>query len=193
MPWNQDFAATTSRTGALLEELQNDPTVAGGPALDEVRYDPGADQTRIVWSVEPSQAEKDAAAAVVAAHSPTPEDSFQLVEATADTTTTSLTDVVADSMAITPEAGTYKVTFVGSVDHASNNGSIFLSIAKDAAKSAGSERRFRRGAGQGDVTAPFTCRAKVTVDGSEEIQGCWRTDGGTATMHERQLSIERVG
>jgi hypothetical protein len=119
-------------------------------------------------------------------------DQFQMVEATADTTTASATDVTVDSMTITPMAGTYKVTFVGSVDHTSNNSSIFLSIFGSGVKASGSERRFKRGSGQGDVTVPFACRAKITVDGTQNIEGCWRTDSSTATMHERQLSIERV-
>lgn len=193
MSWNQDFATTTSRTGKLVEELNNDPTVAGGPAIEQVQYTESSDLTRIVWASEPTQGVKDAASAVVSAHSPSAEDAFQIVEATGDTTTTSATDVTVNSMTITPAAGTYKVTFVGSVDHSANNASIFMSIFGGGSKVTGSERRFRRGAGQGDITAPFTCRAKVTVDGTETIEGCWRTDNATATMHERQLSIERVG
>lgn len=192
MSWNQDFTSTPSNTGKLIEELQNDTTVAGGPDIEELQHEPSTDLTRIIWASEPTQAEKDAAAAVVAAHSVAPEEQFHLVEATADTTTASATDVVVDSMTITPAAGTYKVTFVGSVAHGTSNAEIYPSIFAAGSKAAGSERRYKRGGGQGDVTVPFTCRAKVTVDGMQAIEGRWRTNDWTATMHERQLSIERV-
>jgi hypothetical protein len=191
MPFNQDFATTTCDPPKLLEELGNDPLPIT-TAIDAIQYHPSTDLTRIIWNTTPSGAEQTAASNVVAAHSMTGEDQFQLVEATADTTTGSATDVTVDSMIITPMAGTYKVTFVGSVDHNTSNATIYLSIYGAGAKVAGSERVFKRGGGQGNITAPFTCRAKVTVDGTETIEGCWRTDAATATMHQRQLSIERV-
>lgn len=115
-----------------------------------------------------------------------------IVEATADTTTTSGTDGVADSMTVTPAAGTYAVWFSGSIEHSSNNSTINLSIYSGGSQVAASERLFRRGAGQGDVATTFTCMAKVTVNGSQAIEGQWRTSSSTATMHQRQLLIVAV-
>jgi hypothetical protein len=115
-----------------------------------------------------------------------------LAEATADTTTASGSDVLTNSMTITPASGTYLVTFTGSVDHSSNNSTINASIYSGGVQSASSERSFARGGSQGNVTTPFCCTAKVTVNGSEAIEGRWRTSAATATMHERTLSILKV-
>lgn len=115
-----------------------------------------------------------------------------LAAATGDITTASGTDVVATSMTQTPAAGTYLVAFSGSLDHDSNSSSIETSVWSAGSQVASSERRFVRGAGQGNVTGSFICQAKVTVNGSQAIEGRWRTSGATATMHERVLSILEV-
>ena len=193
MSWNQDFASTPSCTGKLVEELNNDPTVAGGPAIEQLLHEPSTDLTQIVWASEPTQGVKDAAAAVVAVHSATKAPQYELVEATGDTTTVSATDELVAGMALTPVAGTYLVTFSGAVDHDSNNESAFVSIYAGGAMDAVSEKTFKRGGGQGNVTASITCKAEVTVDGMEAIEAQWRTPSGTATMHKRQLLVEKVG
>lgn len=115
-----------------------------------------------------------------------------IAEATGDITTTSATDVLVTTMTITPASGTYLVWFTGSVDHSANNGSIELSIYSAGSQVAASERSFARGAGQGNVTVSFACSAKVTVNGSQAIEGQWRTPAATATMHERTLKILKV-
>ena len=112
--------------------------------------------------------------------------------ATVDTTTTSATDVLVNSMTLTPAAGTYMVWFTGSTDHSANNGSGQMSIYAGGVQVASSERVFARGAGQGDVTGSFACVAIVTVDGIETIEGQWRTASATLTMHERTLHIVEV-
>ena len=56
----------------------------------------------------------------------------------------------------------------------------------------GSERRVQRGAGQGNVTADFTCLGVVTVNGSQAVEGRWRTSSATGTMHERSLILLKV-
>jgi len=192
-----DYAKT--KTGGInVTRLHREIEADGGiaPTLTGIAEDSaGSDGFTATFDASLSAGEETTLDGLITAHDATSdvvEDVFQIVEATADTTTTSATDTAVNSMTTTPVAGTYKVTFVGSVDHASNNASIFMSIFGGGAKVTGSERRFKRGAGQGDVTVPFTCRAKITVDGTQAIDGCWRTDGGTATMHERQISIERV-
>ena len=116
----------------------------------------------------------------------------QLIEATGTTTTTSGVDVLVDSMTVTPALGTYEVFFQGSLEHSAGNNSIFTSIYVDGVQEAGSEREFRRGGAQGDVAASFNGMARVTVDGTQAIEGRWRTTSSTATAFERQLKIKRV-
>jgi hypothetical protein len=106
-------------------------------------------------------------------------------------TTSSTTHILATNMTITPPAGTYMVTFTASVSHTSNNQSVFMQIAVDGV-SQGIELVFKRGAGQGNVYGAVTCRAKVTVTGSEAIKGCWRTTNASAEMRGRSLSIVEV-
>lgn len=116
-----------------------------------------------------------------------------IAEATANTTTTSGTDVLVNSMTLTPAAGTYAVWFQGSIQHSSNNDSVYTSIYLDGSQIAASERQFMRGGSQGNVIASFACMAIVTVNGSQAIEGRWREiSGGTATMFERQLLIMEV-
>ena len=118
--------------------------------------------------------------------------SCTLAEATATTTTTSGSDVLVNSMTLTPAAGTYLVTFSGSVRQSASNDSIFTSIYSGGTQVAASEREFKRGSNQGNITASFCCQAKVTVNGAQAIEGRWRETGGTATMYERTLSIIAV-
>jgi hypothetical protein len=115
-----------------------------------------------------------------------------IATATGDTTTTSASDVLVNSMTITPASGNYLVWFTGSVDHSQNAASIDLSIYAGGTKDADSERSFTRGAAQANVTTPFTCVGKVTVNGSQAIEGRWRTSEATATMHERNIAILKV-
>lgn len=193
MSWNQDFASTPTRTGNLVEELNNDPTVAGGPTIEQVQHEPSTDLTRIIWASEPTQGVKDAASAVVSAHSPAKIPAYQLAQETADTTTTSSTPELANGMSLTPMAGTYLVKFSGSVKHNTSNEGVALSIYAGGTQVPESIRKFKRGGTDGDITDPFYCIAEVTVDGMEAIEGRWSTPSGTATMHQRQLLIERVG
>jgi hypothetical protein len=123
----------------------------------------------------------------------TPATPSQEVSATGDTTTASATDVQVNGMTITPISGRYKVWFSGAVNHSSNGGSSEMSIYAAGVKNDPSERRMKRGAGQGDVTTAFCCMAEVEVNGSQAIEGRWRTSGATATMHERTLSVLKVG
>ena len=117
----------------------------------------------------------------------------EMIEFDADVTTISDTYELIPSLTKTPPAGTYKVQISGSIEHTSNNDSIFTAIFKDGVIEAASEREFRRGAGQGDVAGTFHCLAVVTVDGSQAIEGRWmEMVGGTATMHQRQMLLEKV-
>lgn len=115
--------------------------------------------------------------------------SFQAT-ATADDTTTSLVDVVAAGMTLTPPAGTYLVWFSGSTEK-DDQSNAYESIYFNNIKVDSSE--VRSGFNLGGVTPiPFTSIAKVTVDGTQTIEGRWRVDGGTGTMHQRNLTALQV-
>jgi hypothetical protein len=115
-----------------------------------------------------------------------------IAEASGDTTETSATDVLVASMTLTPDAGTYTVTFTSSLELSSSNSASFFSIYSAGSQVAASERMAKRGAGQGQVALPFTCVAKVTVNGSQAIEGRVRVDAGTATIHQRTLLAVEV-
>lgn len=112
--------------------------------------------------------------------------------ATGDTQTTSASDVLVDSMSITPAAGDYLVEFSSAVEHGTNNASVWMSIYVGGSQIAHSERRFTRGGGQGNVTDPFHCQARVNANGSQAIEAKWRTSTGTATMHQRNIVASEV-
>jgi hypothetical protein len=95
-------------------------------------------------------------------------------------------------MTVTPVSGTYLVWFTGSVDNSTTNSSIFTSIYSNGAQVASSERNFRRGGSQGNVASAFDCAARVTVNGSQAIEGRWRVDAGTGSMYQRSLMILKV-
>jgi hypothetical protein len=119
------------------------------------------------------------------------EDQSADATATGDTTTTSATDVLVDSMSITPVAGIYLVRFSGSVDASNNYSNISMSIYAGGSQAAASELTCCAKWTAGDCQA-FTCIARVEVNGSQAIEGRWRTDLGTATMHQRTMTIEKV-
>lgn len=114
----------------------------------------------------------------------------QIVEETGDITTTSGTDVLATGMSITPVAGTYEVIFGCSVENSNAGGVMFVSIWSAGAQVAASEREVDA-PGSNESSAAETI-ARVTVDGSQAIEGRWRRSAGTAMMHERQMRIQAV-
>ena len=68
--------------------------------------------------------------------------------------------------------------------------SIYDGTVAAGSQIASSERRIAMRTGS---FTPFACFALVTVDGTENIEGAWRTVSGTATMHERSIYALRVG
>lgn len=118
--------------------------------------------------------------------------------ATDDITTSSVTDVVATGMTLTPLAGTYLVWFSGSTQITNDDGAVnatsFVSIYSDGTQIPSSEQKINDGATSSVVSLPcfpFNCVAKVIVNGSQTIEGRWRTSDSfnTATMHQRNLTI----
>lgn len=113
-----------------------------------------------------------------------------ITEATGDITTTSATDVVATSMSATPAAGTYLV-FLGSSMQSSNGAAVMRTSIYSGGTQVAASQRTTDAPGTNEATS-FMCMALVTVNGAQAIDGRWRTTAGTATMHERQLTLVRV-
>lgn len=117
------------------------------------------------------------------------------VSATANTTTTSATDAVMNTMTITPVAGTYLVLFSSWLTHSNGNDTVTISVYVGGVQKTDSVR----------TTIPFvgalsaitqdigvTTNGIVTVNGSQAIAIEWSTNGGTATAHQRTLDIIRL-
>lgn len=119
------------------------------------------------------------------------------VNATADTTTTSTTDVLIGSMTLMPVSGTYEVHFCTTLAENTNNANIFVSIYDGGSQVVGSEMSATPQI-QGGVTpslnmrVPICTLATATVNGSQAIEGRWRVSAGTGTAHTRILFISRM-
>jgi hypothetical protein len=111
--------------------------------------------------------------------------------ATADDTTTSLTDVLMVGMTQTPATGTYLVMWTGSVVNSANGTErTWVSIYSGGTQVTATERSIGT---SGGAYSPAITHAIVTVNGSQAIELRWRAAGGTSTVHSRRLSIARVG
>lgn len=116
--------------------------------------------------------------------------------ATADTTTTSTTDVLISSMTLTPVAGVYLAFFSTTVDHSNQNVAVVCSLYVGGVLDADTVRGpIPRTNAVGAITMSPTvaAQARVTVNGSQAIEARWKTSAGTATAHQRTLNILRVG
>lgn len=118
------------------------------------------------------------------------------VTATADTTTTSASDVLINAMTITPPAGTYIVWFSTTVDHSNQSVAVVLSIYVGGALVTDSVRSVvtrPNAIGANSLTQSIAIQNIVAVNGSQAIEARWnRASVGTATAHQRTLSILRV-
>jgi hypothetical protein len=114
------------------------------------------------------------------------------VTATADTTTTSITDVALSGMSITPGAGDYLIWFSGSMEGSATS-TQYASIYVNGAQLSHSERRVFTEASIPNTSFPVATHAYVTgVGAGQAIDIRWRTTAGTATMHQRTLIVQRV-
>lgn len=93
-------------------------------------------------------------------------------------------------MTLTPTAGTYFVWFAGSINNNTNNTGMNVSIYSGGTQVAASEEAYLSARTSQDI--PFCCIAQVTVDGTQAIEGRWRVDSNTGTMHQRTLMILQV-
>ena len=105
--------------------------------------------------------------------------------------TTSLSDILVPDMAITPGPGNYMITFTSSTENSANSKTNYFSIYKGSSQLTFTERRLRRGSSQGDVAVEVSIEVYVEdINMDEAIEIRWRTDGGTATVHARNLVAE---
>lgn len=125
-----------------------------------------------------------------------PPSSFEAA-GTSTITTTSATDVLASGMTLTPAAGTYIAMFSGSLQHSAENQSIFTSIYVGGTQEAASERGWNNtdtlfNTNGNLIVSSFASIKRVTVNGSQAIEGRWRTTAATASMFQRTLVLIEV-
>lgn len=117
------------------------------------------------------------------------------VSATVDTTTGSTTDVLINTMTITPVSGTYLVKFSTTVDHSAQSVAVVVSIYSGGSLKTDSVRgvvpRFN-GIGANSLSPCVATNCVVTVNGAQAIEIRWKTASGTATAHQRTLNIFRL-
>ena len=91
-------------------------------------------------------------------------------------------------MSVTPGAGDYLVWFSGSVEGNAATTNQFVSIYQNGAKVAHSERQSFTESSIPNTSFPVATHAFLAgVGAGQPIDIRWRTEGGTATMHERTL------
>lgn len=116
----------------------------------------------------------------------------EIAEANGTISTTSGTPILVPGMTLTPVSGTYAVWFSSTGDLTSKNsyGNFWIYVGGVAV--TGSEREIRRG-NRPNYQKGFTCMAKITIDGTQAIEGRWSVSAGTISLYEgRTLMIVRV-
>jgi hypothetical protein len=112
--------------------------------------------------------------------------------ATADTTTTSATDIPVSAMSLTPGAGDYLIWFSGSVESSATSIQN-VSLYVNGSQIAHTERKITTEGSIPDTSFPVAAHAYVTgIGASDTIEVQWRTSAGTATMHERTLVVQSL-
>jgi hypothetical protein len=116
--------------------------------------------------------------------------------ATTDTTTTSTSDTALNSMTLTPGAGNYLVFFSTSVSGtATGNGEMEnFSVYVGGTQVAHTQRSvYDEESLNGGSSFPVTIQAYVTgVGATSAIEVRWNTDSGTATAHQRTLTVYKI-
>ena len=186
-------------TGAASTQTPDQANATGSSAnvarADHVHNIP----TAAASSIDTSSTNTQGAAATFARADHTHATSVlsQQVTATADITTTSGTDVLMTTMTITPTAGTYLAMFSGSVETSSNNADVFVNLYVGGSILAHTERQATNansgfGASAAGTCFPIATQSIVTVNGSQAVEARWRRSAGTATSHERTLTLIRL-
>jgi hypothetical protein len=115
-----------------------------------------------------------------------------IAEASGTTTTTSSSFTSVNSMTLTPASGTYLVWLRGNWK-LSAAGTISAAIYAGGTQESCSVADDEFSSQTDNLMTNFATLAKVTVNGSQAIEGRWKVTAGTGTMEERQLLIMRVG
>ena len=180
----------TGNNGVLIENVRNrdgytefsDITapVNPGSALGRLYKKTGDDG--IFWKPDAAGAEIDLTTPPVTYGSSASTSAFGTI------TTTSATHILATGMTITPATGTYVVTWAGSVRSTSTTGEVYIQIYAGGS-ATGSEQIFQRGGSASSIAVGLCATAKVTVNGSQAIEGRWRRVNGTGEMLSRNLMI----
>ncbi len=116
----------------------------------------------------------------------------QEITATADDTEVSTaSDILMDSMTVTPAAGSYFVMWTGSILNSANGAErTWISLYSGGSQVSATERSIGTAGG---VYVPSMTQAIITVNGSQAIELRWRVAGGTSTVHSRRLTLLKVG
>ena len=116
-----------------------------------------------------------------------------IATATVDTSTTSATYVVMNSMTITPAAGTYLVLFSTSGDISGNNLTANYAIFNNGTIVQHSERNYASAGGQtAGLMDALTTQSIETVAGGQAIDVRYQVSGGSITIHERSLILVKL-
>lgn len=119
----------------------------------------------------------------------------------ATTTTTSTTDVLMDSMTITPGAGTYFVEAGTTIQSSTSNALITITLYANGVAQPNSARtgmpRVDASGGLGGnantvVTTSISTSGIVTVGAGQAIELRWRTQAGTASAFPRSITLIRT-
>lgn len=118
------------------------------------------------------------------------------VTATGNTTTTSGTDALINSMTTTPVAGTYMVFFNTDINSNAAGSAISVSYYVGGVQVAATLRKTSHFDGgtlsAGSARAIVSLQSIIAVNGSQAIEVRWSTSSGTATAANRSLITVRV-
>lgn len=118
------------------------------------------------------------------------------VSSATDTTTTSVTYTQMDTMTVTPGAGDYMVTFSTSIQKSTGASIQSVSLFVGGVQVTHTERLLDSEGSydSGDIyVLPVVINAYIaSVGASDAIEVKWKTDAGTATAHERTLTVQPV-
>jgi adhesin/invasin len=119
------------------------------------------------------------------------------VSATGDDATSSASDVTVNSMTITdPGAGSYLVSFSSTIsgNATTQNVHYYVSLYAGGSKVAHTEREiYNESSWDNGSSNPVMLNAYVTLaSATDDFEVRWRSEGGTATMHQRTLVAARL-
>jgi hypothetical protein len=110
------------------------------------------------------------------------------VNATGDTTTTSGSYVLMDSMSLTPGAGDYLAVFSTSV-RTSSEGHVRISLFVNGVQQTHTEREQFQEASIAPAAYPIATHGSITVGAGETVEVRWLVTAGTGTANQRTLNL----